>query len=81
MNAFIGSVIAWPSPRLPSGWAWCQGQLLQVQQHQPLFSLIGNAYGGDGRTTFALPDITPLVSGGKQLKWIIALEGEYPDIG
>lgn len=40
----------------PKGWAFCNGQLLQINQNQALFSLLGTTYGGDGRTTFALPD-------------------------
>ena len=39
------------------GWALCNGQLLPINQNQALFSLLGNAFGGDGRTTFALPDL------------------------
>ncbi len=41
----------------PRGWAFCDGQILPINQYQALFSLIGTAYGGDGRTTFALPDL------------------------
>jgi microcystin-dependent protein len=41
----------------PRGWALCNGQLLSINQNQALFSLLGAAYGGDGRTTFALPDL------------------------
>jgi microcystin-dependent protein len=41
----------------PRGWAFCDGQLLAVPQSQVLFSLLGTIYGGDGRTTFALPDL------------------------
>jgi len=47
----------------PRGWAFCDGQLLPISQNQSLFSLLGTTYGGDGRTTFALPDLrgrTPL---------------------
>ena len=47
----------------PAGWAFCDGQLLPVNQNQSLFALLGATYGGDGRTTFALPDLrgrTPL---------------------
>jgi microcystin-dependent protein len=40
----------------PKGWALCNGQLLPINQNQPLFALLGTAFGGDGRTTFALPD-------------------------
>lgn len=41
----------------PSGWAQCSGQLLPINANQPLFSLLGTRYGGDGRVTFALPDL------------------------
>ncbi len=41
----------------PRGWAFCEGQILPISQNQSLFSLLGNTYGGDGRTTFALPDL------------------------
>src|SRR5438105_13250974 len=41
----------------PKGWAECNGQFLPINQNQALFSLLGTTYGGDGRTTFALPDL------------------------
>ncbi|MBT8219095.1 MAG: tail fiber protein, partial [Bacteroidia bacterium] len=41
----------------PRGWAFCNGQTLQISQYSALFSLLGTTYGGDGRTTFALPDL------------------------
>ena len=41
----------------PRGWAQCDGQILPIDQNQSLFSLLGTTYGGDGRTTFALPDL------------------------
>src|SRR5262245_41931302 len=41
----------------PKGWAMCNGQLLPINQNQALFSLVGTTYGGDGRVTFALPDL------------------------
>jgi microcystin-dependent protein len=41
----------------PRGWAQCDGQILPINQNQALFSLLGTTYGGDGRTTFALPDL------------------------
>jgi microcystin-dependent protein len=51
----------------PSGWSFCDGQLLPINQHQSLYSLLGTNYGGDGRTTFGLPDLrgrTPVHPGG-----------------
>ena len=41
----------------PRGWALCNGQILQISQNQALASLLGTTYGGDGRTTFALPNL------------------------
>jgi microcystin-dependent protein len=41
----------------PQGWAMCNGQFMPINQNQALFSLLGTTYGGDGRTTFALPDL------------------------
>jgi microcystin-dependent protein len=41
----------------PKGWAMCDGQLLPINQNQPLFSLLGTTFGGDGRVNFALPDL------------------------
>jgi microcystin-dependent protein len=41
----------------PRGWAFCDGQILPINQNQSLYSLLGTTYGGDGRTTFALPDM------------------------
>lgn len=52
----------------PKGWALCDGQLLPINQNQALFSLLGTTYGGDGRVTFALPDLrgrVPIHTGGQ----------------
>lgn len=46
----------------PKGWALCNGQLLQINQNQAMFSLLGTTYGGDGRTTFALPNLQGCIS-------------------
>src|SRR6266566_3898958 len=54
---FLGEIkiISWNFP--PKGWAFCNGQLLPINQNQALFSILGTTYGGDGRTTFALPNL------------------------
>jgi microcystin-dependent protein len=57
MDAFLGMVMAWPMDWAPRGWMLCDGSLLQVSQYMALYSLLGNKYGGDGVTTFALPDL------------------------
>jgi len=53
---FLGEIkiISWNYP--PKGWAFCNGQLLPINQNQALFSILGTTYGGDGRVNFALPD-------------------------
>ncbi len=56
-DPFIGEIKIVPYNFAPRGWAFCDGQLLAIGQNQALFSLLGTTYGGDGRTTFALPDL------------------------
>ena len=57
MEPFIGQIQNFGFNFAPRGWASCDGQLLPINQNQALFSLLGTTYGGDGRTTFALPDL------------------------
>ena len=54
---FIGEVQIFAGNFAPRGWAFCDGQLLPIAQNTALFSLLGTTYGGDGRTTFGLPDL------------------------
>ena len=54
---FLGQIIMFGGNFAPRGWAFCDGQLLQISQNSALFSLLGTMYGGDGRTTFGLPDL------------------------
>jgi microcystin-dependent protein len=54
---FIGELKLFSFNFAPRGWAQCNGQLLPINQNQALFSLLGTTYGGDGRTTFALPNL------------------------
>lgn len=57
MDPFLGEITMFGGNFAPRGWAFCNGQLLPISQNQALFSLLGTIYGGDGRTTFALPDL------------------------
>jgi microcystin-dependent protein len=57
MTPFLGQLMLFPFNFPPRGWALCQGQLLPISQYQALFSLLGTTCGGDGRTTFGLPDL------------------------
>jgi len=54
---FIGEIRLFSANFAPPGWMMCDGQLLLVNDHLHLFSLVGTTYGGDGRTTFGLPDL------------------------
>lgn len=54
---FIGEIKVTSFNFAPRGWALCDGRLLPIAQYQALFSILGTTYGGDGRTTFALPDL------------------------
>ncbi|SDY67888.1 phage tail protein [Tindallia californiensis] len=78
MEFFLGEIKLFPFPFAPEGWALCDGQLLQINQHYALYSLLGTAYGGDGITTFALPDLRGRVpihleagqTGGVETQWL-----------
>ncbi len=57
MEPFIGQIILFGGNFAPRGWAFCNGQLLAISENSALFSILGTTYGGDGRTTFALPEL------------------------
>ena len=57
MEPLLGTIILFGGNYEPRGWAFCNGQLLSIQQNSALYSLLGTVYGGDGITTFALPDL------------------------
>ena len=54
---YLGEIQMFAGTFAPKGWALCNGQILSISQNQALFSLLGTTYGGDGRTTFALPNL------------------------
>jgi microcystin-dependent protein len=62
---FVGEIRMFGFGFAPQGWALCDGQLLPINQNTALFSLLGTTYGGDGRTTFALPDLRSRVPVGQ----------------
>lgn len=75
-DCFLGLIILTPYNFVPNHFAFCEGQLLAIAQNQALFSLIGTKFGGDGRETFALPDLKDKAPAG--LQYVIALQGIYP---
>jgi len=57
MDPFVAEIRIFPFNFAPKGWALCNGQLMPISQNTALFSLLGTTYGGDGKSTFALPDL------------------------
>lgn len=57
MDPFVAEIRIVPFNFAPKGWAFCDGQILPLSQNTALFSLLGTTYGGDGKSTFALPDL------------------------
>src|SRR5208283_1924144 len=56
-NPFVGEIRMFGGNFAPSGWDFCNGQLLSISEFSTLFNLIGTTYGGDGENTFGLPDL------------------------
>src|SRR6059036_2305359 len=54
---FVGEIRIFAGNFAPAGWMFCEGQLLPISENETLFNLIGTTYGGDGQSTFALPDL------------------------
>lgn len=70
----LSQIMLWAANFIPEGWHKCDGSLIRTQSNPALFSLLGNLYGGDGVTNFALPKLEA-PSG---LTYIIATQGVYP---
>jgi microcystin-dependent protein len=75
MDPFLGEIRLMGFGTIPKGWAQCNGQLLSVQHNQPLFSLLGIAYGGDGTTTFGVPNLAGRVPLGFSQAYILGNAG------
>lgn len=86
MDGYFAQVIYFAGNFAPLNWAFCAGQIIQISQNQALYSLLGTMYGGDGRTTFALPDLRETdAEGNKRYGYevgkptaIICVNGMYP---
>lgn len=76
MDAFLGSILLVPYNFVPAGWVECNGSLLSIREYAALYSLLGNVYGGDGHTTFALPKLEAPAAG---MRYIVCLTGIYPN--
>ena len=65
-ESYIGTVLLWTAAFVPRGWALCDGSVLNIAQNPALFAILGSRFGGDGRTTFQLPDLRNRVPMGLQ---------------
>ena len=74
---FVGQIMIFAGNFCPRQWAATDGTVLQINQYAVLFSILGNQYGGDGKTTFALPNNQP--KNGAPLTQCIALYGTFPE--
>lgn len=68
---FVGEMCLFPYNFAPAGWAACEGQLLAIAEYETLFNLIGTTYGGDGQSTFGLPDLRGRVAIHQKSNYII----------
>lgn len=75
MEEYIGAIKLFAGNYAPRCYMECAGQLLQVRQYQAMFAILGTAYGGDGRETFALPKLESPVPG---CRYIICVDGLFP---
>lgn len=77
VEPLLGEIQLYPYAFTPKGWVKAEGQTMQISQNYELYSLLGTNYGGDGQTTFALPDLrgaSPMPG----VSYYIAIEGAYP---
>src|SRR5712664_3227212 len=74
-QAFVGEIRMFAGNFAPAGWMFCQGQLLPISENETLFNLIGTTYGGDGQSTFALPNLQSRVPMHQGAGFILAETG------
>lgn len=82
-DAFIGEITLFSGRYCPVDWVDADGRVMPIRGNEALYSILGDSFGGDGRTNFALPDLRKSVpaavaDAGKQLRYCIAVRGYYP---
>ncbi len=82
MEPFIGTMMRFAGNYAPKNWKFCDGTLLSIKDYEALYSILDNSYGGDGKTTFALPNLKqtgqdPITQNGFG-RYIIAIVGMFP---
>lgn len=79
MDPLIGEIALFPFDYAPLSWMTCEGQLVAIGNYQALFQLIGTTFGGNGTSTFALPDLRPSLPMREMgMRYCIAVQGIYP---
>ena len=78
---FIAEIRMFGGDLAPNGWAQCNGQLMPISQNTELFSRLDTLYGGDGTTTFALPNLQASVPIAAGANFFIAMRGIFPSRG
>lgn len=81
MDYYLGEIGLFAINYQPKGWVLCDGSLLSVSSNQALFALLGNRFGGDGRTSFAIPDLRTSMFGNSpdfKIEYYICINGIFP---
>jgi microcystin-dependent protein len=81
MEPILGQIQLFPFGFAPRGWAPCEGQIIPVSENQALFALLGDTYGGDGRSNFGIPDLrnaVPIVTIYQKMWYCISMDGTFP---
>ena len=77
---YVGEIRMFAGNFAPAGWMFCEGQLLPISEYETLFNLIGTTYGGDGQSTFALPDLRGRVPVHQGNGFILAEQGGVEEV-
>jgi microcystin-dependent protein len=77
-DSLMATIILFAGNFAPRGFAFCEGQLINIAENTAVFSLLGTTYGGNGTTTFALPDLREAEKGLGGARYVFAMEGIYP---
>ena len=77
MGQLLGEIRLFPYNFVPAGWAPCEGQLRVITQERSLFAVLGTRYGGDGQSTFALPNLKGKAPD-PNMHYCIAMRGDFP---
>src|SRR6267154_3042561 len=77
---YVGEIRMFGGNFAPAGWVFCEGQLLPISENETLFNLIGTTYGGDGQSTFALPDLQGRVPMHMGSGFVLAETGGVEDV-